>query len=224
MFNGDEKMLNDTKTVCKGVYDAIEEIIESKINAPVIFRPHRGGLDDAMKEVIEYNSITEMLEKICNEHNYSVPWFTITPDELYIEKQKSGDERVGWHNIFYLTYERPSKIKNIEGYKKYFGISDDNIIFEYDFPTGVIGMFSTDYEKNSLEIMEHFIKTGEYFDPNKKIYNTGFNDCKSELMVVIRSLAYEVAVHEYPHQYEYSDEQIEDIMICAGLDKKYLEE
>lgn len=49
-------------------------------------------------------------------------------------------------------------------------------------------------------------------------------NCKSELMEVIRSLAYEVAVHKYPHQYEYSDEQLKDIMIYAGLDKKYLEE
>lgn len=207
----------------KSIYDVIEEIIDSKMNPPVIFRPNRGGLDDAMKEAKEYNCVTEMLKEICNEHNHRVPWFTITPEELYIEKQKSGDERVGWHNLFYLTYERPSKIKNIEGYKRYFGISDNEMVFEDDFPTGVIGMFSTDYEKNSLGIMEHFIKTGKEFDPNKKLYDTGFNDCKSELMEVIESLAYEVAKHEYPGQYDYSKEQIKSIMLCAGLNKKFLE-
>lgn len=135
----------------------------------IIFRPHRGRLEDAMREAREYNSITEMLKEICNEYNYRVPWFTITPEELYIEKQKSDDERVDWHNMFYLIYERPSKIQNIEGYKKYFGISDDDIVFKDDFPIGVIGMFSTNYEKNGLEIMEHFFKTGEYFDPNRKM-------------------------------------------------------
>ena len=165
-------MSSDTKQTFKSAYDAIDEVIESKINSSVMFRPHCGRLDDAMEEAREYNSVTEMLNEICNKHNYRIPWFTITPEELYIKKQKSGDERVGWHNLFYLTYERPSKIKNIEGYKRYFGISDDDIVFEDDFPIGVIGMFSTDYEKNSLEIMEHFIKTGEEFDPNKKLYNT----------------------------------------------------
>lgn len=48
--------------------------------------------------------------------------------------------------------------------------------------------------------------------------------CKSELMEVIEALAYEVAKYEYPGQYDYSKEQIENIMLCAGLDKKYLGE
>lgn len=43
-------------------------------------------------------------------------------------------------------------------------------------------------------------------------------------MEVIESLAYEVAKYEYPGQYEYSKKQIEDIMLCAGLDEKYLGE
>lgn len=55
-------------------------------------------------------------------------------------------------------------------------------------------------------------------------YEEGFDDCRSELMEVIESLAYEVAKHEYPEQYEYSKEQIKSIMLCAGLDKKYLGE
>lgn len=50
------------------------------------------------------------------------------------------------------------------------------------------------------------------------------DDCRSELMEVIEALAYEVAKHEYPGQYDYSKEQIENIMLCAGLDKKYLGE
>lgn len=55
-------------------------------------------------------------------------------------------------------------------------------------------------------------------------YEEGFDDCKSELIEVIKSLAYEVAKHEYLGQYDYSKEQIENIMLCAGLDKKYLGE
>lgn len=55
-------------------------------------------------------------------------------------------------------------------------------------------------------------------------YEEGFDDCRSELMKVIKSLAYEVAKHECPEQYEYSKEKIKSIMLCAGLDKKYLGE
>ena len=55
-------------------------------------------------------------------------------------------------------------------------------------------------------------------------YVEGFDDCKSELMEVIESLAYEVAKYKYPGQYDYSKEQLQSIMLCAGLDKKYLGE
>ena len=55
-------------------------------------------------------------------------------------------------------------------------------------------------------------------------YEERFDDCKSELMEVIESLAYEVAKYEYSGQYGYSKEQIKSIMLCAGLDKKYLGE
>ena len=55
-------------------------------------------------------------------------------------------------------------------------------------------------------------------------YEEGFDDCRSELMKVIESLAYEVAKHKYHGQYDHSKEQIKSIMLCAGLDKKYLGE
>lgn len=54
-------------------------------------------------------------------------------------------------------------------------------------------------------------------------YEEGFADCRSELMEVIESLAYEVAKYEYPGQYDYSKDQVENIMLRAGLNKKYLE-
>ena len=55
-------------------------------------------------------------------------------------------------------------------------------------------------------------------------YEEGFDDCRSELMEVIESLAYEVAKYECSGQYDYSKKQIKSIMLCAGLDKKYLGE
>lgn len=114
----------------------------------VIYRPHRGSLSDAMKEAIEFDSIEDMIEWICKDHNDSCNYFQITPEEIYISDYGS-DERVDWHNCFICCYERPSKIKNFEGYKKYFGIvnEDDCDWVVNDQPVGVIGMFSTDYDR-----------------------------------------------------------------------------
>lgn len=114
---------------------------------PIIFRPHKGGLDESMSEAKEFANVDELLNWICEQHNCSVPWFKITPKELYIEKQNFGDARVGWNNMFFVFFERPSKIKNIRGYKKYFGLDEKDFKKRLilNRPVGVIGMFATDY-------------------------------------------------------------------------------
>ena len=117
----------------------------------VIFRPHRGGLKEAMEEAMEFDSIDDMLKYICVEHNTTVPFFKIKTSDIYIEDMKDSDERIGWHNLYYLIFERWSKISNKEGYLKYFGIEDEKrerYIVE-DRQVGVIGMFSTDYDKQT---------------------------------------------------------------------------
>ena len=55
-------------------------------------------------------------------------------------------------------------------------------------------------------------------------YSAGYDDCKQELLPVIRSLAYEVATYLYPRQYDYSDEQIKDIAVCSDLSKELSED
>lgn len=55
-------------------------------------------------------------------------------------------------------------------------------------------------------------------------YSAGYDDCKQELLPVIRSLAYEVATYLYPRQYDYSDEQIKDIAVWVGLRDELSEE
>lgn len=124
----------------------------------VIYRPHKGGLKEAMAEAKESNSIDEMKQYVCDEHNRLIPWFQIKPTDIYIQDTESSDERVKWHNLFYLLYERASKISDIKGYCRYMGISEDNlnlsnddrdIYFLKDEPMGVIGMCSTDYERKN---------------------------------------------------------------------------
>ena len=60
----------------------------------VIYRPHRGGLKEAMAEDKEFNSVDEMKRYICDKHNRSISWFQIKPTDIYIQDTKSSDERV----------------------------------------------------------------------------------------------------------------------------------
>lgn len=115
----------------------------------VCYRPHRYLLADAMAEAREFNSVSDMLQFICDEHNSLIGFWKITPEELSLAYGycDGGDPRVGWNNIHLITFERPSKIKDIHGYRKYFGIDDDKDIRD-DLPVGVIGMFTTDYIPN----------------------------------------------------------------------------
>lgn len=67
-------------------------------------------------------------------------------------------------------------------------------------------------------------ETNVYDDGWDAGYSAGFDDCKQELLSVIRSLAYEVATYLYPRQYDYSDEQIKDIAAWDGLREELSEE
>lgn len=112
----------------------------------ICYRPHRGSLASAMKELKEFESIKDMIDYICNEHNSHIDWFQITPEEICI-KEYGNDDRVGWKNCFICCFERPSKIKNIKGYKRYFGCTEEDNWMVEDYPVGVIGMFSTNYNR-----------------------------------------------------------------------------
>lgn len=40
--------------------------------------------------------------------------------------------------------------------------------------------------------------------------------CREALQEIIKSMAYEIATYRYPKQYEYSDEQLQNIMAEFG--------
>ena len=67
-------------------------------------------------------------------------------------------------------------------------------------------------------------ETNAYDDGWHAGYSAGYEGCKQELLPVLRSLAYEVATYLYPRQYDYSDEQIKDIAVWAGLREELSEE
>ena len=61
--------------------------------AVAVFRPHRGGLDDAMKEVRVFETKEQMLNKLKEEYGETV---AIDDDEV-------EDDRIGWLHSQYVT-------------------------------------------------------------------------------------------------------------------------
>ena len=114
----------------------------------IIFRPHRGGLAEAMAEAKEFNSLKDMLEYIVDSHNNGFPgnYFKINIRDLHIEYYGENDERVGWHDLFIVCYKAYKDIEDKDGYLTYFGGE------KADSPCGVIGFFSTNYEQKGNEI------------------------------------------------------------------------
>lgn len=107
----------------------------------IIFRPHRGYLFEAMKECKEFDSLKDLLNFIVNEHNYLCPFFIIKVNDLNIQLYSPEDNRIKWHDVFIITFESFDRISNKTGYLKYFGNE------KYNHPCGVLGFFSTNYEK-----------------------------------------------------------------------------
>lgn len=92
----------------------------------IIYRPHRGSLRDAMKEVREFNTEQEMKEFIVEQwdNNFS-------EDDIVLDDEIINDNRIGWKNTRYVGTKR-------------FG-DQDNIAL-YGYPQ-CIGMCATQYEK-----------------------------------------------------------------------------
>lgn len=77
----------------------------------VIYRPHRGGLKEALEEAKEFESIEEMKQYIY-EHfkfvytdvGYKTEPFTI--DDIVIGEETADDKRCGWHDTRHVCIKR----------------------------------------------------------------------------------------------------------------------
>ena len=59
------------------------------------YRPHRGALADAMKEVREFKSFDELLDHVIKELNFFEHDFVIDHTTVHVEKY-CYDERIEW--------------------------------------------------------------------------------------------------------------------------------
>jgi len=95
----------------------------------IIYRPHRGSLEDAMNEKKEFNSIDDM--KMFIEVNTNGLY---SFKDIVLSKEKHNDDRIGWYNASYVC---------VNGYIDWDGAYID-FITKYGVPQ-CIGMCSEDY-------------------------------------------------------------------------------
>jgi len=99
----------------------------------VIYRPHRELLEDAMKEVKEFNTFDDMKEhvvKTCGMLN-GASLFTVD-DVVINEEYVNKDDRIGWQDSMYVCIKR---------------LGNDDYMKIYGKPQ-CIGMCATVYMKN----------------------------------------------------------------------------
>jgi len=65
------------------------------------YRPHRGGLDEAMKEYKEFTDIAEMLKHIEQTHDGM-----LTTNDIVIGESLGEDSRIGWKSTRYICTTR----------------------------------------------------------------------------------------------------------------------
>lgn len=102
----------------------------------IIFRHHRGFLDEAMQTCKEFNNFEELKQYIVD---YMKPHINLKPSDIVASNEKHCDDRIGWKDVDYLCIKSYKNCSDKMGYEKYFG-------GKYDCPQ-CIGMFATKYPK-----------------------------------------------------------------------------
>ena len=110
----------------------------------VIYRPHRGGLAEAMAEARKFDDFDAMKRYIVDDsaRYWGKPAFDIS--DIVIDEEQSPDDRVGWKDVRYVCT------------KRYF---DEDYMKKYKTPQ-CIGMCATEYPglEQSKEMCKNFLR------------------------------------------------------------------
>ena len=82
----------------------------------LIYRPHRGSLEDAMAEAKTFNSFDEIKEYVANEWNSIWGWNILNPNDIVLDFEAYDDDRIGWKDVRHLCVKR---LGNEDYMKKY---------------------------------------------------------------------------------------------------------
>lgn len=72
----------------------------------LIYRPHRGGLAEAMAEAKTFNSFEEIKEYVANEWNNLWRCQILNPDDIVLDEESYDDDRIGWKDVHYLCTKK----------------------------------------------------------------------------------------------------------------------
>ena len=72
----------------------------------IVYRPHRGSLEDAMKEVKTFDNWYQMTHYIANNWNLAVGKKVIDPDDIVMDDKPVNDDRVGWKDVHMVLATR----------------------------------------------------------------------------------------------------------------------
>ena len=70
----------------------------------ILYRPHRGGLAEAIRELHEFNSTKEMLDYVYKNESFGDE--KSIKDITYKKYSKYGDCRIGWKNTYIVCSKR----------------------------------------------------------------------------------------------------------------------
>ena len=70
------------------------------------YRPHRGSLDDAMKEAREFETYDDMKRHVMREHAIGGMITMFDLDDIVICDALGDDDRIGWKNVRYVCVKR----------------------------------------------------------------------------------------------------------------------
>lgn len=119
-----------------------------------LFRPHRGGLKEAMELLQEFDTIDDIFNHISNDWNNWNEHVTVHPcDLMYDLYGENGDSRIGWSKTYVISYKAYNDIKYKEDYLK---MTNGE---KYNHPCIVFGFCTDDYEPNHKDIYNDFLKS-----------------------------------------------------------------
>ena len=82
----------------------------------IIYRPHRGSLEDAMKEAEAFNNWYQMTQYIASKWNLAVGQKVISPDDIVMDTEPIDDKRTGWKDVHMVLVTRVGNENFMEKY------------------------------------------------------------------------------------------------------------
>lgn len=82
----------------------------------VTYRPHRGSLEDSMKEARTFDNWYQMTQYIANNWNLAVGKKVIDPDDIVMDLESTDDERTGWKDVHMVLITRIGNENFMEKY------------------------------------------------------------------------------------------------------------